>query len=122
MLKNRKKQKNISADDILTKLDGSDIDLLSTDNEYENEDIEYVPYPNKSSSNFELGFSDTDEPDTIPSTSSSSLAKQLKEKKKKSLSATTLRSATALRSTVELTLRSQLKKTFVSVAGLTMEL
>ena len=31
-------------------------------------------------------------------------------------------SATALRSTVELTLRSQLKKTFVSVAGLTMEL
>ena len=78
--------------DILTQLDGSDIALSSTDDEYEDDDIEYVPEPNKSSSDFELGFSDTDEPDTIPSTSSSSLAKQLKEKKKKSLSATALRS------------------------------
>ena len=46
------------------------------------------------------------------------------KKKKKSLSATALNSTVLqlLRSTVELTLRSQLKKTFVSVAGLTTEL
>ena len=68
-------------DDILTQLDGSDIDLLSTDDEHEDGDIEYAPEPTKSSSNSELGFSDTDEPDAIPSTSSSTLAKQLKGKK-----------------------------------------
>ena len=116
MLKNRKKRKNISLNDILTQLDGSDIDLTSTDDEYEDDDIEWVPEPNKSPSCFELGFSDTDDPDTIPSTSSSSLAKQLKGKKEKSIS------APVLRSTVELTSRSQLKKTFVSVACLTIEL
>ena len=46
------------------------------------------------------------------------------KKKKKSLSATALNSTVLrlLRSTVELTIRSQLKKIFVSVAGLTMEL
>ena len=46
------------------------------------------------------------------------------KKKKKSLSATALNSTVLqlLRSTVEITLRSQLKKTFVSVAGLTTEL
>ena len=46
------------------------------------------------------------------------------KKKKKSLSATALNSIVLrlLRSTVELTLQSQLKKTFVSVAGLTMAL
>ena len=70
-------------DDILTKLDGSDIDLSSTDDKYEDDDIEYVPEPTKSSSNSELGFSDTDEPDTIPSTSSSTLIKQLKGKKRR---------------------------------------
>ena len=75
----------------MTQLDGSDIDLSSTDDEYK--DIKYVPEPNKSSSNSELRFSDTDEPDTIPSINLSSLAKQLKgKKKKKSLSATALRS------------------------------
>ena len=62
-------------DDTLTQLDGSDRDLSSTDDKYKDDDIEYVPEPNKSSSTSELGFSDTDEPDTIPSTSSSSLAK-----------------------------------------------
>ena len=51
------------------------MDLLSADHKYKDDDIEYVPEPNKSSSNSELGFSDTDEPDTISSTSSSSLAK-----------------------------------------------
>ena len=70
-----KETKNISVDDTLTQLDGSDIDLSSTDDKYKDDDIEYVPEPNKSSSNSELGFSDTDEPDTISSTSSSSLAK-----------------------------------------------
>ena len=46
------------------------------------------------------------------------------KKKKKSLSATALNSTVLrlLRSMVELTLKSQLKKTFVSVAGLTMAL
>ena len=63
-------------DDILTQLDGSDINLSSTDDKYKDDDIEYVPEPNnKLSSNSELGFNDTDEPDTIPSTSLSSLAK-----------------------------------------------
>ena len=70
-------------DDILTQLDGSDIDLSSVDDEYEDDDIEYVPEPTKLSSNFESGFSDTDEPDTIPSTSSSTLVKQLKGKKRR---------------------------------------
>ena len=75
-------------------MDGSDIDLSSTDDEYENDDVEYVPEPTTSSSNSELGFSHTDEPDTIPSTSSSTLLKQLKgKKKKKPLSATTTASA-----------------------------
>ena len=92
MLKHRKKQKNISVDDTLTQLDGSDIDLSSTDDE--DDDVEYVPEPTTSSSNSELGFSDTDEPHTIPSTSSSTLLKQLKgKKKKKSLSATATASA-----------------------------
>ena len=69
-------------DDTLTQIDGSNVDLSSTDDEYEDDDIEYVPEP-KSSSNSELGFSDTDEPDTIPRTSSSSLSKQLKGKKRR---------------------------------------
>ena len=65
----------------LTRLDEFDIDLSSTDDEYEDDNIEYVPEPTKSSSNSELEFSDTDEPDTIPGTSSSTLVKQLKGKK-----------------------------------------
>ena len=80
-----KETKNISVDDILTQLDGFDIDLshfTRADDENEDDDLKYILKPNKSSSNSELGFSDTDEPDTIPSTSSSSLAKQLKEKKR----------------------------------------
>ena len=112
-------------DDVLTQLDGFDIDILSTDDKYEDDNLEYVPEPNKPSSNSELGFSDTDESHTIPSTSLSSSAKQLKEKKKEEITECynfKVYSDKALRSTVELTLRSQLKKTFVSVAGLTMEL
>ena len=89
MLKNQKKRKNISVDDILTQLDESDIDFLSTDDEYENDDIECVSEPTKSSSDFELVFNDTGESDAIPSTSSSTSAKQLKEKSKKKLLSTT---------------------------------
>ena len=72
-------------DDTLTQLDGSDIDLSSADDEYEDGDINYVQEPTKSLSNSEWGFSDTDERDTISSTSSSTLVKQLKGKKRRNL-------------------------------------
>ena len=76
-----KETKNISVDDILILLDGPDIDLLGTDNEYKEDNIEYVLKTTKLASDSELGSSDTDELNAIPSTSTSTLAKQPKGKK-----------------------------------------
>ena len=75
--------KNIFVDEILIQLDRSDIDLSGTDDEYKDDDIEYVPETAKSSSDSELLSSDTDKPDAIPSTSSSALAKQLEGKNRR---------------------------------------